>query len=233
MPGALAAPPASRPSRGWQTLRGAAPGSPQSLGARPERPLSHPRWRGTGRGCRPRARAIPEGWSGLTSSSITDRRLDQAMGAVARALTDPSVDRQSLGGTLTLAYIPDEDQHRHRVTTLDMRWSKKDLMETLEFWIDVFLRDRAAAELKQSRPHHRFRVAEYQDYLRVHDLREGNGRTFRQIADHLWPGAEGAPEKRARDYYNNGRALILNPPLMPKTRRSSSYDSPVQKPGPD
>jgi hypothetical protein len=138
-------------------------------------------------------------------------------------LTDAKVDRATVAGTLTLAYIPDEDQqHRHRVTTLDMRWSKKDLMETLEFWVDQFLSDRATAGLKQERPAQRFRVAEYADYLRVFDLMEERRKTYREPAHALWPGAAGDPAKRARDYYNKGRRLVMNPPLKPRVTRPSA-----------
>jgi hypothetical protein len=170
-------------------------------------------------------RAIPEGWSARSTALLTDRRLDRAMSAVSAALTGTKLDREAIAGTLSLAYIPDEDEQRHRVTTLDMRWSKKELMETLESWVDQFLRDRAMAGLNQERPQQRLRVTEYSDYLRAYDLREEGRRTYREIAETLWPAAAGALEKRARDYYNKGKALILKPPLAPQGRRSSPESS--------
>ena len=130
-------------------------------------------------------RAIQDefGLSRLSTGVLVHRRLQKAMNAVSIALSDAKVDRDSIAGTLTLAYILDEDQqHRQRVTALDIRWSKKDLIETLEFWVDVFLADRAAAGLKQDRPQQRFRVTEYADYLRVHDLMEEGGKTSRDIS---------------------------------------------------
>ena len=40
----------------------------------------------------------------------------------------------------------------------------------------------------------------------------------REVAATLWPGTAGNPEKRARDYYNKGKALVT-PPLRQQARR--------------
>jgi hypothetical protein len=173
-------------------------------------------------------REVPAGWS-VATRSLTDRRLREAAGVVSAALTKAKIDRASVSGTLTLAYIPDEDRQRHRVTTVDMRWSKKDLMDLLEGWIDVFLKDRGTAGLKQERLEKRLRVGVYTHYLRVYDLREA-GKKYREIAHALWPRQSGDLEKRARDYYNKGKALVLDPPLMPEASGTAPHRSAVQKP---
>jgi anthranilate/para-aminobenzoate synthase component I len=69
------------------------------------------------------------------------------MRIVAFALTDSRVYRAAIAGTLPLGYVPDQDDHRHQS---DIRSSKKELMEALEFWVDEFLAARAKVGLKQN-----------------------------------------------------------------------------------
>jgi hypothetical protein len=70
-----------------------------------------------------------------------------------------------------LAYFPEKDPEHFAVTALDIRWTKKDLMETFESWVDATLAERARTGLKQERPSHRLRLEESAEHLKVHDLR--------------------------------------------------------------
>ena len=52
---------------------------------------------------------------------------------------------------MILAYFPEKDPEHFAVTALDIRWTKKDLMETFESWVDATLAERARTGLKQER----------------------------------------------------------------------------------
>lgn len=119
------------------------------------------------------------------------------MDALAFGLTHMGVDRTAVAGMLALVYFPEEAPEHPGLTVFDTRWSKKDLMETFERWVDDTMAERAAAGLKQERPHHRLRLNQYSDYLKVYDLRS-EGKTFNEIDDMLWPASLGDGEKRAR-----------------------------------
>jgi len=169
---------------------------------------------------------IPE-WEVSPRFPVTfprDHRLEIAMQTASFGLTDAKVERTSMAGTLILGYIPDEDPQHPRVMALDMRWSKKDLMEAFEFWVDWMLADRAVAGLNQVRPKKRLRLNVYEDYLESYDLKTYERRTFAEIARTLWPTAVGDIEKRARDHYRKGRELVLNPPLRPWRPASPTPD---------
>lgn len=65
------------------------------------------------------------------------------------------------------------------------------------------------------RPTQKHRVAEYEDYLRVYDLRSA-GKSDRGIGEMFWPDIDADSMKRkARRYAQKGKDLVLNPPLRP------------------
>jgi hypothetical protein len=175
-------------------------------------------------------RYIPGGIVSQLVPIIFNRRLDTAQSTVAFAVTDAPGARKQIAGTLVLAHFPDEDPERPAFMALDLRWSKKDLMKRFESWLSLVLAERARAGLKQERPAQRLRLGEYADYLQVYDLRTYEKKTFRQIADALWPGAQGEPEKKARDYYRRGRHLVSNPPLVPRRPFVRPHDGGGQEP---
>src|SRR5712691_5965899 len=101
-------------------------------------------------------------------------------------------------------------------------------MEAFEGWVDQSIADRARAGLRQERPQQRLRLSEFPDYLKVYDLRS-EGKRFNEIAKALWPRVDDL-EKRARDYYQRGQALVLNPPLKPKRRPTRLFSTRVEGP---
>ncbi len=142
----------------------------------------------------------------------------QAMQLFGVELTDMRLDPKAMAGMLVLTYFPEQAPQRHAITVLDIRWSKKDILEAFEIWLSSTLEDRAAAGLKQERPRKRFRLGEYRDYLKAYDLRTG-GRRFREIGEIMWKGHRGDLARKASEYYKKGQALVSSPPLAPMRER--------------
>ena len=59
------------------------------------------------------------------------------------------------------------------------------------------------------------------------------GKTPKEIATALWPDREGAVEKRARDYYLRGNALVQNPPGLPKRKQGGPVKNQPDGDAPD
>jgi hypothetical protein len=178
------------------------------------------------------SRAIPRelGLPYRPGSLVPDRRvMDALMGA---RFSDIVADRTRAAGMLLLVYFPEEDFERPTLSVFDARWSKRDLLEGCEAWIDQAITKRKSSGLQQERPAQRLRLSEYPDYLRVYDLRSG-GKTFKEIATALWADRAGDLEKRARDYYLRGEALVLNPPRLPKRKPALRSKNPSDRDAPD
>jgi hypothetical protein len=140
------------------------------------------------------------------------------MDAFASALKDMRMDEKALAGLAVLAHFPEKDPEHFVVTALDMRWTKKNLMESFESWVNATLTERARAGFRQERPHHRQRLDESSQYLRAYDLRS-EGKTFAEIGRLIWKGSEEDLAKKAREYHRKGTKLVLDPPLVPRRTR--------------
>jgi len=148
--------------------------------------------------------------------SLPDPRVSRAM--TSAPFPDIGSDRAAVAGMLMLTYFPEEDSDHPTMRVFDARWSKRDLLEAFEGWVDRAIADRAAAGLRQERPPQRIRLDEYPHYLKAYDLRSER-KKFKEIGKVLWPGFDGDLGKRARDYYQRGRTLVLSPPLAPKRKQ--------------
>jgi hypothetical protein len=169
------------------------------------------------------SRPIPEelGEPIFPGEFVTTPEMRQAMETFAFAVGDMRMDEKTAAGLVVLAYFPERDPEHFSVTALDIRWAKKDLMESFESWVDATLAERARAGLKQGRPRHRLRLDESSQYLRVYDLRS-EGTRFAEIGGLMWKGSEGDLEKKAKEYHQKGKSLVLNPPLLPRKTRTVS-----------
>jgi len=169
------------------------------------------------------SRSIPEdlGEPIFPGEFATTPQMRQAMETFAFALGDMRMDEKTAAGLVVLSYFPEKDPEHFAVTALDIRWTKKDLMDRFESWVDATLAERARAGLKQERPRHRLRLEESGAYLRVYDLRCA-GKRFAKIGELMWKGSEGDMEKKAKEYYLKGKSLVLNPPCLPRKTRPVS-----------
>jgi hypothetical protein len=96
----------------------------------------------------------------------------QAIEAFRTTFTNREVDAKQVAGILYLMYFPEENCDHPSYTAFDMRWSKKDLMETWEHFVDSRLQDRKKAGLKQEIPQKRRHLDQYVKYLKAYDLRQ-------------------------------------------------------------
>ncbi len=143
----------------------------------------------------------------------------EAMQLFGIRLTDMKLDPEAMAGMLVLAYFPEQAPQRYTVTAFDIRWSKKDIREGFETWLSSTLKERAAAGLKQERPGKRLRLSEYRKYLKAYDLRR-EGRTFKKTGEMMmWEGAAEELARKAKEYYEKGKDLVLSPPLAPMRER--------------
>ncbi|MFB3074667.1 MAG: hypothetical protein ACE1Z6_05760 [Candidatus Methylomirabilales bacterium] len=133
-------------------------------------------------------------------------------------LTDMKLDPKAMAGMLVLTYFREQAPRRHAVTAFDIRWSKKDIMESFETWLNSTLEERATAGLKQERPRTRLRLSEYPDYLRVYDL-QTERRSFKEIGEIMWKRHRGDLARKAKEYYKKGQTIVSSPPLAPMRER--------------
>jgi hypothetical protein len=148
---------------------------------------------------------------------VEDPQVRKAMEAFGFKLTDMKLDYSKLAGMLILAYFPEEKPERHSYTVFNLRWTKRDLRESFESWLDATLRERAQSGLKQQLPKRRVRLDDYVNYLKAYDLRMKN-MTFRAIEKRLWPNLEDMG-KKGRQYFLKGEHLVRTPPLVPQRRQ--------------
>jgi hypothetical protein len=127
------------------------------------------------------------------------------------------LDYSKLAGMLILTYFPEEKPERHSYTVFNLRWTKRDLRESFESWLDATLRERAQSGLKQQLPKRRVRLDDYVNYLKAYDLRM-NKLTFRAIENRLWPNLDAVGNK-GRQYFLKGEHLVRTPPLVPQRRQ--------------
>ena len=167
------------------------------------------------------SRVIPEvpGLPLLPGDFWISPQQQKAMQLFGVGLTDMRLDPKAMAGMLVLAYFPEQAPQRHAVTAFDIRWSKKDILEAFETWLSSTLEERAAAGLKQERPRKRFRLSEYRGYLEVYDLRT-EGRTFKETDEMMmWRGTAEDLARKAKEYYEKGKALVSSPPLTSMRER--------------
>ncbi len=143
-----------------------------------------------------------------------DPQVRKAMEAFLFKLTDIKLDYSKLAGMLILTYFPEEKPEHHAYTVFNLRWTKRDLRESFESWLDATLRERAQSGLKQQLPKRRVRLADYVNYLKAYDLRMNN-MTFRAIEKRLWPNLDDVGNK-GRQYFLKGAHLVRTPPLRPR-----------------
>src|SRR5262249_45441051 len=143
---------------------------------------------------------------------LMSRQMREAMDTIAHSVGGLGLDRQALSGLVALVYFPEHSPAQHAVSVFDTRSSKKELVGEFEDWVSWIIEERARHGLKQARPASRLRKSECMQYLEVFDLRAA-GKTSREIAQHLWPGARGDIEQRAKSYYRKAQALVAVPPL--------------------
>jgi hypothetical protein len=124
------------------------------------------------------------------------------------------IDATKVAGTLFLMYFPEGNSGYPTYTAVDTRWSKKDLMEVLEDFVDHRLLERKKAGLKQETPEQRHRPEEWLCYLKAYDLRQQK-LSHSKIDLLLFPKT-GGDEKRGFTYCRKGAALVAKPPLLPR-----------------
>ena len=156
-----------------------------------------------------------------------DDRHHQLIDAFYNTWQRRDVDPQKVAGTLFLLYFPEGKRNGASYTAFDMRWSKKDLMEVLEDYLDKCLIDRKKGGLKQEVPRERHRPDEWLSYLKAYDLRQQKF-THKYIDRILFPRA-GGDEKRGSAYFKKGAALVAKPPLLPQRDKKVSKLDVVSK----
>ncbi len=166
------------------------------------------------------SRVIPEvpGLPLLPGELWISPQLQKVMQSFGVGLMDIRLDPKAMAGMLVLAYFPEQAPKRHTITALDIRWSKKDILETFETWLSSTLEERATAGLKQERPRKRLRLSEYRDYLQAYDLRTER-RSFKEIGAIMWERHVGDLARKAKEYYEKGKDLVSSPPLAPMRER--------------
>jgi hypothetical protein len=92
------------------------------------------------------------------------------------------------------------------------KWSKKDIIEYFTSIINSILKKRRELGLGQEKAGSRLRIDQDFDYLKVYDLRKAK-KSFKSIANLMWPGGSGDLEKKARRYYQKANDLINEPPI--------------------
>lgn len=123
-----------------------------------------------------------------------------------------------LKGTLVLIDFPEEPGPPWSISVVNMKESKKYIHEALLEKADSILRRRRQRGLKQYRPDKRLRLEEGFEYLKIYDLRKA-GKTFREIAEHMWPEQQGELGKKARLYFKKASAIIDNPPILERLKK--------------
>lgn len=144
----------------------------------------------------------------------SDPRVQYAHNAFRTTVVHREVEAQQVAGMLLLLYFPEENCEQPYYDAINMRWSKKDLMEAWGHFVDCCIRDRKKAGLKQEAPQQRLRLEEYELYLKAYDLRKMK-HTYKEIDLQIFSQL-GGDEKRGFTYYRKGEALVANPPLLPQ-----------------
>lgn len=137
----------------------------------------------------------------------------QMIDAFRPTFASRDLDGRKFEGMAFLMYFPEENPDQPRYIAFNLRWSKKDLMETWEEYLDDRLADRKKAGLKQEVPKTRHSLDQYGKYLRAYDLRQ-QGLKYKKIDLILFPKLDG-DEKRGFAYYRKGAAFVTKPPLLP------------------
>jgi hypothetical protein len=135
--------------------------------------------------------------------------------------SDARLEPKAMAGMLLLTYFPEDAPEHPSVVALDIRWSKKDLLDCFEEWISYTLTEREVAGQKQERPTQRYRRRDYASYLQVYDLRMRR-RTFKAIGETMWPGLDGDLDQKAREHFRRGKTIVLQPPLKPHPDRTAA-----------
>ena len=137
----------------------------------------------------------------------------QAIDAFQPTFSHREINANQVAGILYLMYFPEENYEHPSYTALDMRWSKKDLMEAFEDSVDNYLRSRRKTGFKQAVPQTRRRLDQYVKYLRAYDLRLLK-QSYKKIDLLLFPRL-GGDEKRGALYCRKGESFVANPPRLP------------------
>ena len=141
---------------------------------------------------------------------VTSRALD--MTGFSK-LTEQALPDSIKSGLLFLTLFPEESPDRWIRTVLNIRQSKRTLMQEFEQFIDNALAARKQARLAQHIPNRRVRLQECLDCLKVFDFKQ-SGKIHAAIGERLWPDSHGDTEKKSRVYYQKAKNLIDSPPLM-------------------
>jgi hypothetical protein len=128
-------------------------------------------------------------------------------------LTEQALPDSIKSGLLFLTLFPEESPDRWMRTALNIRQSKRTLMQEFEQFIDNALAARKQARLAQHIPNRRVRLQECLDCLKVFDFKQ-SGKIHAAIGERLWPDSHGDTEKKSRVYYQKAKNLIDSPPLM-------------------
>ncbi len=119
---------------------------------------------------------------------------------------------KDLKGMMLLLHFPEKTPVNWEMTAIKTKWSKKDIMEYFTIIIDSILKKRREQGLSQEKAGGRLRVDQDFDYLKVYDLRQA-GKSFRKVAEIMWPGSLVDTERKARLYYKKAKELIEEPPI--------------------
>jgi hypothetical protein len=145
-----------------------------------------------------------------------DRFVDDGLFAISMGPhLDPYNVPEAASGLVMLTYFPEKDPGKWQRTAINMRLPKRSIMESLEFWVDTWMKERKEAGLKQQAPPGRIHLDTCIEYLKVFDLRM-QGSSVREIGELLWPDRYGDREEKAKKYYKKAEKLIMTPPLLGK-----------------
>ena len=141
------------------------------------------------------------------------RAHDQCMLSSAFQPAESVLPDSVKAGMLFLTLFPEQSPDKHVRTVLNIRRSKRALMQSCERFIDLALAARKEAGLSQQVPRRRVRLEECLDCLKVFDLKQ-SGKTHAEIGESMWPNSRGDIEKKSQVYYQKAKDLIDSPPLM-------------------
>jgi hypothetical protein len=166
---------------------------------------------------------LPERSQTLTGNLEVDVPENHASKQLTRLLLHPH--RQileevapDLKGFVFLLYFPEETDTPFpalwSLTALDMTRGKAEIEEGFQRWVHSKLTLRASHGLSQLSPDIRLHLDEAFEYLWAYDLKR-KGKTFREIAAAVWPNRIREERTRqAKTYYENGKHLVEQPPLL-------------------
>lgn len=170
---------------------------------------------------------LPERSQTLTGNLEVDVLENHASRQLTRSLLHPH--RQileevapDLKGFVFLLYFPEETDTPFpapwSLTALDMTRGKAEIEKGFQRWVQSKLTLRASHRLSQLSPDIRIHLDEAFEYLWAYDLKQ-EGKTFREIAAAVWPNRIREERTRqAKTYYENGKHMIEQPPLLRLTR---------------